>query len=404
MKKVMVIAGGTWQVPLIQKLKEMGHIVINSNLYEDSPGFEYADYTGVMDVRDKEKNLELAKKYDIDAVLTDQSDIAVPTVAYVADQIGCPGIGQDMAELFTNKFQMREFCRKHGLPYPKYKLCSNVDEAVAFYRTLHKKAIMKPLDSQSSRGVFTIHNEQDLLDNFAESMQYTNQGSSVLVEEYIDGTEFTVDGIAINGVHHTLAISQKEHYSYNENVASKLYFTNTNPEYDYDKLRALDDALVNKSGITFALTHAEYKYENGEFYLIEIAARGGGTRISSDIVPFMSGVDNYKILIDAALGTFPEDDHVYMPKLDITKDRVAILKFLDIDSKGKRIQSIEGVDAINSIPEMRKFQLEFHEGDIVEQAKDDRSRVGFFIACANSRERMDEIEKLVDEKLKITFE
>ncbi len=62
---------------------------MNSNLYEDSIGFKYADFTGVMDVRDKEKNLALAKEYKIDAVLTDQSDIAVPTVAYVAEQMGC---------------------------------------------------------------------------------------------------------------------------------------------------------------------------------------------------------------------------------------------------------------------------------------------------------------------------
>ena len=111
MKRVMVIAGGTWQVPLIKKVKSLGYEVVNSNLYEDSIGFKYADFTGVMDVRDKEKNLALAKEYKIDAVLTDQSDIAVPTVAYVAEQMGCPGIGHEMAELFTNKFKMREYCR-----------------------------------------------------------------------------------------------------------------------------------------------------------------------------------------------------------------------------------------------------------------------------------------------------
>lgn len=46
MKRVMVIAGGTWQVPLIKKVKSLGYEVVNSNLYEDSIGFEYADFTG----------------------------------------------------------------------------------------------------------------------------------------------------------------------------------------------------------------------------------------------------------------------------------------------------------------------------------------------------------------------
>lgn len=139
MKRVMVIAGGTWQVPLIKKVKSLGYEVVNSNLYEDSIGFKYADFTGVMDVRDKEKNLALAKEYKIDAVLTDQSDIAVPTVAYVAEQMGCPGIGHEMAELFTNKFKMREYCRENKFKYPEYRLCTNVEEAIEFYRELGKR-------------------------------------------------------------------------------------------------------------------------------------------------------------------------------------------------------------------------------------------------------------------------
>ncbi len=66
--------------------------------------------------------------------------------------------------------------------------------------------IIKPLDSQSSRGIFTIESEQELRDRFAETEAFTNSGDYVLVERYIEGTEFTVDGIVIDGTHHTLAI------------------------------------------------------------------------------------------------------------------------------------------------------------------------------------------------------
>lgn len=73
----MVVAGGNWQVELVKKAKSMGHYVICSNLYEDSPAFPYAEACEVADVLDKEKNLEIAKKYQPDAVLSDQSDIAI---------------------------------------------------------------------------------------------------------------------------------------------------------------------------------------------------------------------------------------------------------------------------------------------------------------------------------------
>ena len=83
MTKIMVIAGGDWQIELIKQAKKMGYYVICSNLYEDSPAFAYADACEVANVLDKEKNLAIARKYMPDAVISDQSDIAVPTVAYL---------------------------------------------------------------------------------------------------------------------------------------------------------------------------------------------------------------------------------------------------------------------------------------------------------------------------------
>ena len=155
-KRLMIIAGGTWQVPLVKKAKELGCFVVNSNLYEDSPGFKYADVTAVADVRDKEKNLQIAMQNHRDGVVTDQSDIAVPTVAYVADQLKLPSIGQSYAKLFTDKFEMRKFCRDHGFLYPEYKKCECAEEILGFLEKLGKKIIIKPIDSQSSRGVHTI--------------------------------------------------------------------------------------------------------------------------------------------------------------------------------------------------------------------------------------------------------
>ena len=158
----MVIAGGEWQCPLVKSIKEMGHEVICSNLYEDSPAFKYADCCEVADVLDKERNLQIALQYLPDAVLTDQSDIAVTTVAYVADKLGIKGIGMNIAEQFTNKRKMREFCKNNNFPTPAYKECASKCTAKEFYSEVGRKMIMKPLDSQSSRGGHIINNEDDI--------------------------------------------------------------------------------------------------------------------------------------------------------------------------------------------------------------------------------------------------
>ena len=402
MKRLMVIAGGTWQIPIIKKAKELGYEVLNSNLYEDSPGFEFSDFTAVSDVRDKEKNLEFAKQYDIDGVLTDQSDIAVPTVAYVAENTGCKTIGSDMAQLFTNKFKMREFCNKEGFAVPEYRLCTTKEEALDFFENLNAKAIIKPLDSQSSRGIYVIENKEDIEEKFDLSMSFTSTKKYVLIERYITGTEFTVDGIVINGKHHTLAISEKAHFAYNKNIASELFFSYNNDKFDYDEIRRCDDALVERAGLPFGLTHAEYKYEDGKFYLIEIAARGGGTKISSDIVPYLSGIDNYEFLIKSALDE-EIDRNLNFNVSDEDKKKCAVLKFLDIESKGKKIKSINGVDEIKNMPHVVDFSLEFDIGDVVTKAEDDRSRVGYFIVCAPDRQSVIDTSIAIKDTLKIEF-
>ena len=403
MKTIMVVAGGTWQVPLIKRIKKMGYRVVNTNLYPDSVGFQYADQNGVMNVLDKESNLNFAKENYVDAVLTEQSDIAVPTVAYIAEEIGCCVIGRDMAELFTNKYKMREFCQKNNFAFPEYCLCENVDQAIEFFRNLKKDVIIKPLDSQSSRGVFTIQTEEEMREMYPIAESYTNKGNYVLVERYIKGTEFTVDGLVLNEKHHTLAISEKSHFEYNPNIASKLFFTYQNEKFDYDCLRDTNNAIIDKAGLKNALTHAEYKFEEGKFYLIEMAARGGGTRISSDIVPYVSGVDNYKYLIEASVGVKNQVEEIELDVKEECKEHCAVLSFLDIESNGKQIEKIEGIEKIRAIPEVIAFEVEFSEGDIIERAQDDRSRVGFYIICAEDRKRLEEVTEIINRTFKITF-
>lgn len=397
--RLLIIAGGTWQVPLIKKAKQLGFEVVNSNLYEDSIGFEYADFGEVSDVKNKERNLEIAKKYQVNGVVTDQSDIAVPTVAYVASQLGLPTIGEDKARLFTDKFMMREFCREHGFPYPEYKLCHSEEDVGEVLNNIGK-IIIKPVDAQSSRGIHVIDDIDDISRFFEDARQYSKDGKSVIAERFIRGTEFTIDGIATESGHKSLCISQKKHFEYNESIASELFFSNKNAMYDYDLLRESNDALINAAGLPFGITHAEYKFEDGKFYLIEMAARGGGTKIASDIVPLMSGVDNYACLLASVSGkTFNSPVEVD----DTLQERCAVLKFIDVNSKGLPVKAIKGIDEIRKNSHVVDFALEFAVGDIVGQAEDDRSRVGYYIAYEESEEKLRELMQYIEDTLQVEF-
>lgn len=377
MAKIMVIAGGEWQTPLVKKAKDLGHYVLCTNLYQDSPAFKYADQNEVADVLDKKRNLEIAKKFKPDVVLTDQSDIAVPTVAFICDKLGLKGIGLDKAILFTNKYRMREFEKKNRLAFPFYYGCENYGDVLDAFNLISSNiAIIKPVDSQSSRGVFLINKTEDNEDKFNKA-KIASSSHKVIFEEFIDGVEFTVDGLKLNDKYFTLAISRKKHYSHNPQIASDLFFSWDDEEYDYRQLELINRQHIEKSGLPFGLTHSEYKYYKGQFYLIEMAARGGGTLISSNIAPFMSGIDGPEELIKYLTN---DNSHLFENK----KNKVALLHFFDF-SQGK-VLDIKGVSEIQRMDGINKFKLDFKIGDYIQLPDNDRGRVGFVIIFGSSKD------------------
>lgn len=394
MARIMVIAGGTWQCPIVKSAKKMGHYVICTNLYEDSPAFKYADIGIVADVLDKEKNLTIAMDYRPDAVLTEQTDIAVPTVAYIAEKLGLKGIGIKVAERFTNKYKMREFALEAGIMVPKYRLCYTAEEAADFLQEV-PIGIIKPIDSQSSRGIHIVTAKGEIEEYFNDCIQYSNAEKAILIEEFIDGPEFTVDGVKTSRDYVVTAISEKNHYKYNPNVANRLIFTNHNSRYDYDRLREENTAMIMSMGLPFGLTHTEYKYKNGKFYLIETAARGGGTKISSDIAMLVSGIDCNKLYLNMLTGGSEE----------IIREKsyeCAVLGFFDF--KPGRITEVSGIEEGMKQSGVHELNLEVRVGDHLGQAQDDRSRCGYYILFADSVQELHDRERRLKETVRVITE
>lgn len=394
MARVMIIAGGTWQCPIVKTAKKMGHYVICANLYKDSPAFRYADVGIVADVLDKEKNLAIAMDYKPDSVLTEQTDIAVPTVAYVAEKLGLKGIGTDIAERFTNKHKMREYASNAGVAIPKYRLCYTVEEAVDFLQEV-PVCIIKPIDSQSSRGIHIVTERKKIEQYFNDCIQYSNVEKAILIEEFIDGPEFTVDGVKTSKEYVVTAISEKSHYKYNQNVANRLVFTKHNDKHNYDRLRRENTDLIKAMGLPFGLTHTEYKYKNGKFYLIETAARGGGTKISSDITTLVSGIDCNELYLNMLTGGAEEI-------VQGASHECAVLGFFDF--KPGHVVKISGIEEAMKQPGVYDLSLEIRSGEQLGQAQDDRSRCGYYILFADSLQELNNRERCLKETVKVITE
>jgi carbamoyl-phosphate synthase large subunit len=391
----MVIAGGKWQLPLIRKAKSMGLFVINSNPYPDSPGFREADVGLVADARDAEKNLAFARAYKPDGIVTDQTDVSVSTVAHVCEQLGLPGIGPPAAQLFTNKYLLRDSLRQDGYPTPPYSLCQTFAEAQDFAATIGYPIALKPPASQGSRGVFKVNSESELTRRFDDALRSSREGE-VLVEKFVPGVLLTVEGLKTSSRHYSLAVSRRETFAHNPMLGSSQIYSHRDEKIDFETLKRQHNALVEGMGLRFGVTHAEYIFSAGEFFLIEIAARGGGSGISSHIVPAVSGIETNELLIRMSLG---EEITTITPSADPYS--FALLAFLNFRSG--IVLDVRGLDKVRALPGLAHISLNFAAGARLAPPIDGPSRHGVFIALARSREELQVLQDAVHKEVRVTY-
>lgn len=389
----LVIAGGMWQVPLIKYLQGNNYYVTVVDPYDASPGVIIADKHIKEDVRNKKEILSLlTDNYCV--VTTDQSDISVNTVAFLSQRLHLPGNKESVVKKYTNKYLSRQYASTIGIPIPHFSLAKQLSDIKQFTQR-YCPAIIKPCDSQSSKGIHLI--TQDTPDStlayfLSDALSYSQTKESI-IEEFIQGYEITVEGFCANGKHTVLAISKKRHFKIG--IASSLTYPAPLPEELKQKIIRADNCYVEKSGLIFGITHAEYivNEDTQTFALVEIACRGGGTLISSDIIPWVSGFDTYKSLLKCLKGEFLDVTTV------IPKERNAELHFFDFGDG--EITKISGIEEARNIKGVQRLDFDYHIGDIIHGCRDDRSRQGFCIVFAEKQEQIDSIIKKVEETIKI---
>ncbi len=394
---ILVLAGGKWQVPLIQFLKSKGHPVFVVDPYVNSPGVVFSSHHIQENILAYEAIFKLVRQQEFQFILTDQSDIAVLTVAHLNKYFNLPGPSPKVVSRFSNKLEMRNFARSAGFPSPRFAEVKFLGDIKKFIDEVGLPVMLKPVDSQSSRGIYKI--DEDLIgeiDSIYQGALNESYSKTLIIEEFLVGSEITVEGFASRYKHRSLALSKKKHFR--TGVASELRYPAQIDEGLYQKIIELNDAYVEITGLQFGITHAEYivNEETWSVNLVEIACRGGGSLISSHIAPWVSGIQIYENYYQSLLNP---DDPLLLP---IPLKRPALLKFFEFPV-GK-VKRIHGIDTIIKIDEVLKCELEFSVGDLLSPATDDRKRQGFVIILAQSQDRLCEVEALVDSLLVIEYE
>ncbi len=300
MKKLAIIGASYLQEPLVLKAKEMG-VETHCFAWEDGATCkQLVDYFYPISILEKELILEKCVEIGIDGITSIASDSAVPTICFVAEKLGLISNSYNSALVATNKFEMRRRFSDFDVNSPQYIIANNDYSLVGFRYPL----IVKPTDRSGSRGVMKVVQKDDI-EAAVKRAQLESFSNQVIIEEFIDGSEISVESISWNGIHHILAITDKI-------TTGEPYFvelehhqpTQLNTEIQEKVIIETQKALTALD-IKFGASHAEFKItESGSVFAIEVGARMGGDFIGSNLVQLSTGYDFVQGVIDIALGSF----------------------------------------------------------------------------------------------------
>ena len=396
---IHIVGGGFHQVPLVETAKTMGFRVLVTDMYPNPPAKAVADEFEQIDITHKEDTLLCAKKHGIDFIVTDMTDVGVPTVAYVAENLGLPGIGYETALRFTNKYMMRKTLReKFAAHLPESRYFETAADAVRFFQASPPGShyVVKPINSQGSRGVFILDRraanaEEQIYAAFAES-----QERGVLLEDFISGTEYSAETFVRDGKVHNLTLTKKYHYAQNPCIDERNTFLgDVSPELE-KAIFDLNERIIQAMGLPFGNTHAEYMVHKNQIYLMEIAARSAGGSIGSKIIPYLTGFDCMAALLHALTG------RPYAVHIEDYRKKFAVLKFYNFPpGRVKRIFINE-----NMTRDLLVFTLSDYlvEGGTVKPIKDSRDRLGYFVVHGTDREDVLRREKLAESAVKLEYD
>jgi len=369
MQRILIIGASVLQLPAIKKAKDMGFTVGVVDFNPDAIGVSFADYFFNVSTIDVDGILEVAKSFKPDGIMTLATDMPMRAIAIATSALGLPGISYDVAVRATDKGEMIKAFESANVESPWFFIVKNLTELDIVRNTLTYPCILKPTDNSGSRGVMMVHEAEQLNAAFAYSLSHS-RGGNVIVEEFLTGSEISVEVMAVNGVVHILAITDKL-------TTGAPYFVEMGhsqpsalPEDDLTKISDLAARAVKAIGIENGPAHVEIMLTKDGPKMIELGARMGGDNITTHLVPLSTGIDMVRATIDLATGKIPD----LTPKFQ----KGSAIRYLSAPEG--IISSITGIEQARQVDGVNEVVITKNIGDLVTKVQSSIDRVGYVIA------------------------
>lgn len=365
----MIVGASVLQLPGILKAKEMGLYVGVVDYNPKAVGIPYADEYFNASTMDEDAVLKAAEEFKPDGIMTLATDMPMRGVAKVSDKLGLYSISYETAVKATDKFEMIKAFKEHDVPSPWFYTIDSLDELKTLESRLSFPCIMKPTDNAGSHGVVLAKSFKELVDSYDYSHDCSRHGK-VIIEEYLQGSEVSVEVMVVDGTAHILQITDKlttgaPHFVEMGHSQPTRHPANVSHAIEDVAARACAAVGINKGP-----AHVEMMVTERGPVMIELGARMGGDNITTGLVPLSTGVDMVKATIDVALSNAPD----ITPSLSCG----SAIRYFDVPFG--TIKSISGVEQAKMIEGVKQVTFTKEVGEESTPIHCSNDRIGFVIA------------------------
>ena len=311
--RLVILGTNEYQNPLILRAKELGYETHVFGWPTGAIGEKTADVYHPINILDYELLWKEVQKINPCGVASIASELAMHPMNYLLRKMGIPCNSPEAEEIATNKYLMRCAMRDAGIDSPKFVLVEDAfdkKELIGFTYPL----IIKPIDLSSSRGVMKIETPDDI-DAAIEYAMGWSKVRKAIIEEFIEGPEYSGESIAFDGKYKLLVVTEKS-------TTGPPHFVETGHKQPADlspeTFKKVEDTLYRAFAsmkIEYGAVHPEFRItKEGRICIMEIGARMGGDCIGSDLVPLSSGYDYMGMVISICCGKRPSFDKICEPR------------------------------------------------------------------------------------------
>ena len=302
--KALVVAGGVPQIELIKQLKERQIKTILIDGSKSALAIPYADFFYHINIFDIKAVKAVALKENVDFIITVCADQVLLVVAEVSEMLGLPCyIDYKTAQNVSDKIRMKQLFKANGVPTTDYIELDylNFEEI----NHLHYPLVVKPVDAYSSKGVRKAENEDELRKYYVEASMISRSGR-VIVEEFFEGKEISIDAFVLNGKANILAVTNSEKIKYKDRfVIFRGKYPADVSETELFQIKEIAQKIADGFGLVNSPLLIQLLSNGDKVSVLEFCARTGGN-MKWLLIKYSCGVDVISATIDITLGKIPD--------------------------------------------------------------------------------------------------